>query len=109
MLRRGWHDRRIHVQRLVEYRPLSDDRGILRAGVSPVSFRPMARKPSPPATQEDLETLKKEIFRYFDLKTEQLQHDFRGIFADRTVQHGDRIKDHERRILRAERKLGLVA
>jgi len=69
----------------------------------------MARKPCPPATQADLETLKSEIFRYFDLKTEQLQEDFRGIFADRTEQHGDRIKDHERRIARAERKLGLVA
>jgi hypothetical protein len=68
----------------------------------------MAQKSSPPATQADLEKLKGEIFRYLDLKIEQLQHDFRGIFADRTAQQGQQINNHERRIVRAELKLGIA-
>lgn len=48
------------------------------------------------------------IMRYFDVKVEQLTHDFRGIFNDRTEQLKDRHLDHEQRLQRIERQLQLV-
>lgn len=68
----------------------------------------MAPKPSSPATKADLEKVKNEILRYFDLKTEQLLVDYRNLFVDRTAQHRQRIDELERRIDRAESKLGLT-
>ncbi len=82
------------------------------------------KKASPPATKKDVEkavnashtglqaamqTMKQEIFHYFDLKTEVLMHDYRDAFNDRTSQHSDQIQNHEQRLRRVEKNIGLVA
>lgn len=74
--------------------------------------------------RKDLQILKKDLqvfmkesilasedrmTRYFDVKTEQIIHDFRGAFGDRTEQHQDQLKDHDRRLVRVERHLGFAA
>ncbi|MFH0770248.1 MAG: hypothetical protein V1926_02620 [Candidatus Peregrinibacteria bacterium] len=45
------------------------------------------------ALHSELKTTRDEIFAYIDLKLEQLVHDFRGIFSDRTAQQGEKIQN----------------
>ncbi|MDD5056135.1 MAG: hypothetical protein PHZ00_07785 [Candidatus Peribacteraceae bacterium] len=69
------------------------------------------------ATKEDLKqelqremkkfATKEEIFRYFDMKTEQLQHDYAGIFSDRTMQLQEKTSDLQTRMVRVEKELHL--
>ncbi len=47
--------------------------------------------------------------RYFDVKTEQLTHDYRGAFSDRVTSLMDVRYDHERRLQRVEHKLGILS
>ena len=68
----------------------------------------MTNHDTSPATKEDLRESEQRIMRYFDVKTEQLVHDFKGIFSDRTEQHRDKLRDHDRRLTRIESQLGLV-
>lgn len=78
------------------------------------------RDDSTPATKADLEALRvefrgemrslkeqitdqitaseKEVKRHFDVCTEQLVHDFKGIFKDRLEQHEERITRLERAV-----------
>lgn len=49
----------------------------------------------------------KELKHYFDLKVETLKYDYDGIFNDRTEQHSDTLRDHERRLVTVERHLGV--
>ncbi len=44
------------------------------------------------ATKKDLKKFKNEIVHEFKIIAENLQHDYEGIFKDRTEQHGDRIR-----------------
>ncbi len=67
------------------------------------------------ATKEDLNSqldtkfasFKEEIFRYFDMKTEQLTHDYAGIFSDRTVQLQEKTIELDTRMVRVEKELHL--
>ncbi len=87
----------------------------------------MTKRPSPPATKDDIQMLmgeigklydanerwkdeilgtnqqrKEEIKRHFDLTVETIRHDLQG--ANR-----DRIENHEDRIVRIEQRLKIVA
>jgi hypothetical protein len=76
-------------------------------------------KSSTPATQGDLKSLGDaliahvdrkhvELVRHFDVKAEQLLHDFGGIFRDRTEQHSEKLKDVVHRLGRVEANLGIM-
>jgi hypothetical protein len=49
-----------------------------------------------------VEDWKDELKEHFDIVAENILHDFKGTFKDRT-------EDHERRIKRLERKTGITA
>jgi len=58
-------------------------------------------------TKSDLNNMREETFRYFDIKTEQLQHDYNGIFNDRTVQIKEKTVELDTRMSRVEKVLHL--
>lgn len=64
------------------------------------------------ATKEDLHILRKEITREIiqgvNVRNENLLYDFRGVFSDRTVQHNEKLENHEQRIVRVEQELNLA-
>ena len=83
----------------------------------------MPRKDSTsPATKADLQLIVAQIDElrgeikaeaeqtrhHFEVVAENLLHDFRGGFADRTSQHDDKLRNHEDRISACERKLELA-
>ena len=49
-----------------------------------------------------------ETKRHFDVVAEDMRHDMQGIYKDRTEQNDDKLKDHERRITRVERHVGIA-
>ncbi len=96
------------------------------------------KKKSPPATKADIRSVKSDITAvkadiktleermlraiketvkealkdtklHFDVKTEQLTHDFNGIFNDRTVDLTTARHDHERRIRVLENRAGVFS
>lgn len=54
------------------------------------------------ALEQKMERDKKEIIHEFHIVAEDIKHNFQGAFHDKLEQHGDRI-------LRIERRVGLVA
>jgi len=57
--------------------------------------------------RSEMNTMREDILVYIDLRLEQLVHDFNGIFHDRTVQHDEKIENHETRIARVEHCLSI--